>query len=197
MGAEGVYLDVILNRSMSLRALVDSGCKTLSVISPRTATACNATRLPIQPRPIRQVVDDPNPPVCSEIAVLNLDFGELSERLFAYVVPDQVEPLILGERWLVNHDASLRPAQRQVHIRKPSPLTLTTLPDTDSPASQISACAVSLFHRRVRRFGRRCGIQIFSATLRDIEKALKPKEYTDPVAVCPEWLRPVVHAFDR
>ena len=40
-------------------------------------------------------------------------------------------------------------------------------------------------------------IQIFAASVHDIEKALKKKTYVDPRRVCPAWLLPVIHAFDR
>ncbi|KAI0990743.1 hypothetical protein K3495_g17444 [Podosphaera aphanis] len=74
----------------------------------RTATRCKASILPIIPRPIAQVVDDPDPPGISHIAVLHVGFGGYDETLYTYIVPGQTEDLILGQRWLLNHDASLR-----------------------------------------------------------------------------------------
>ncbi|KAL5606180.1 uncharacterized protein BROUX77_003373 [Berkeleyomyces rouxiae] len=103
------------------------------------------------------------------------------------------EDLILGQGWIAKHDASLRPAQNEVFIRLPTPLRLTNC--TANPdVLPVTAHAVRAFHLRARRSH---NVRIFSATLHDIEKALKAKIYTDPRANCPEWLLPVIDAFDR
>lgn len=193
MGAQGTYIDITLNNTMSSSAFVDSGCLCLATVSMRTATRCKASILPINPRPIAQVVDDPNPPVIDRLAAFSVGFGGYDETVYAYIVPGQTEDLILGQRWLTNHDASLRPAQGEVIMRQPFRLLLTTSnksPDTRS----ITHRAVKAFQLRARKTG---NVQIFSASLRDLEKALKPKVYSDPRDNCPSWLLPVVDAFDR
>ncbi|KAL5598457.1 uncharacterized protein BROUX77_006291 [Berkeleyomyces rouxiae] len=145
------------------------------------------------PRPIAQVVNDQNPPVIDQVAVFDLGLGGLDEKLYAYIVPGQTEDLILGQGWIAKHDASLRPAQNEVFIRLPTPLRLTNC--TANPdVLPVTAHAVRAFHLRARRSH---NVRIFSATLHDIEKALKAKIYTDPRANCPEWLLPVIDAFDR
>jgi hypothetical protein len=111
MGAKGTYIDTILNNLVSTSAFVDSGCLCLATISWRTALRCKAQILPIAPRPIAQVVDDPNPPFINRLASLSIGLGGYDEKIWAYVVPGQTEDLILGQRWLKNHDASLRPAK--------------------------------------------------------------------------------------
>ncbi|KAL5596445.1 uncharacterized protein BROUX77_007129 [Berkeleyomyces rouxiae] len=81
----------------------------------------------------------------------------------------------------------------EVFIRLPTPLRLTNC--TANPdVLPVTAHAVRAFHLRARRSH---NVRIFSATLHDIEKALKAKIYTDPRANCPEWLLPVIDAFDR
>ena len=40
-------------------------------------------------------------------------------------------------------------------------------------------------------------MQIFSVSLADIQKALTQKEYRDPVQYAPDWLMPVINAFNR
>ncbi|KAL5596473.1 uncharacterized protein BROUX77_007157 [Berkeleyomyces rouxiae] len=193
MGARGTYIDVVLNKTCSTSAFVDSGCLCLATVSPRTATRAHAAILPICPRPIAQVVDDRNPPVIDQVAVFDLGLGGLDEKLYAYIVPGQSEDLILGQGWIAKHDASLRPAQNEVFIRLPTPLRLTTT-TADPNVLPVSARAIRAFQLRARRSP---NVRIFSATLHDIEKALKAKIYTDPRANCPEWLLPVIDAFDR
>ena len=40
-------------------------------------------------------------------------------------------------------------------------------------------------------------VQIFSVNLADIQKALTRKEYRDPAQYAPDWLMPVINAFNR
>ena len=40
-------------------------------------------------------------------------------------------------------------------------------------------------------------VQIFSVSLADIQKALTRKEYRDPTQYAPDWLMPVINAFNR
>ena len=40
-------------------------------------------------------------------------------------------------------------------------------------------------------------VQIFSVSLADIQKALTRKEYRDPAQYAPNWLMPVINAFNR
>ena len=40
-------------------------------------------------------------------------------------------------------------------------------------------------------------VQIFSVSLADIQKALTRKEYRDPAQYAPDWLMPVINAFNR
>ena len=176
-----------------LPALVDSGNLSLATVSMRTAVRCKATILPIHPRPVTQVVYQIDPPVINRFAILNICYGGLNEKLYAYILPDQGEDLILGQGWLIRHDASTRPARNEVLIRLPFPLTLTAT-DKTSDTADISARAVRIYRARAMRTG---SVRIFSATLHDIEKALRTKVYTDPRVNCPDWLLPVVDAFDR
>lgn len=193
MGAQGTYIDATLNNSVHISPFVDSGCLSLATISMRTACRCRATVLPIVPRPIAQVVDDPSPPVIRHLAKFTVKYGGYDQTLYAYIVLDQTEDLILGQRWLTDHDASLRPAKKEVLIRKPVRLTLTTV-TKDSDTTAVTHHAIRYFRARACRTR---SVRIFSATLHDIEKALKSKVYTDPRANCPDWLLPVIDAFDR
>ncbi|KAL2885278.1 Retrotransposable element Tf2 155 kDa protein type 1 [Ceratocystis lukuohia] len=192
-GATGTYIDVTLNKNILTAAFVDSGCLCLATISPRTVLRCKATTLPIVPRPVEQVIGDPNPPIITQIAVINLGLGGHDEKLYAYIVPDQTEDLILGQRWLTDHDASVRPSQNEVILRKPFRLCLTTTP-LDPDTTAISQCTVRAFRAQVTKTK---GVRVFSASLHDIEKALQTKIYTDPRTSCPSWLLPVISAFDR
>ncbi|KAL5614231.1 uncharacterized protein BROUX77_000068 [Berkeleyomyces rouxiae] len=135
MGARGTYIDVVLNKTCSTSAFVDSGCLCLATVSPRTATRAHATILPICPRPIAQVVNDQNPPVIDQVAVFDLGLGGLDEKLYAYIVPGQTEDLILGQGWIDRQKTFAKMA------KSTEKLTKTTLSNSsiDSKTSSSSA----------------------------------------------------------
>ena len=192
MATQGTYIDVIVNNK-PISAFVDSGCLCLATVSPRAAAAANTQLLPISPRPLAQVVDTDLPPSISTLAVFSLDLDGYKKKTFAYVVPGQSEDLILGKRWLENHDASIRPLQQEVLLRQPFHFRLKVRP-INPDLKLINTNSLRLYRLQAQK---KPSIQIFSASIHDIEKALQPKTYTDPRQACPEWLLPVIDAFDR
>lgn len=213
METAGSYIDVLVNKEVFLPAFVDSGCLCLATISGRAADLVGARRVPIKPRRLEQVVEEQNrgqAPQITEIAAFEADFDGNKEDLWAYVIQDQHEQLIIGKRWLTDHDATVRPATEEVEIRRPWQANLRTR--KVSEAKEISPHAVRAYRARMQRSAARdqpeslasqgsanqpTQTQIFSASLQDLEKALATKKHRDPRAECPSWLQPVVDAFDR
>jgi transposase InsO family protein len=195
MEEKGSYIDVLINKKRFIIAFVDSGCLCLASVSQRFSQRKDIRRISIPPRRLEQVVNDPDPPQITEIAAFRADFDGLEEDLYAYIIPGQREDLILGKGWLKRHDASIRPAKEEVKIRLPAPLTLRTR-GTNPKLKEVSPNALRAYRARACR-SKNQDLGIFSATLEDIEKALRPKTYRDPREECPDWLRPVLGAFDR
>ena len=111
------------------------------------------------------------------MAKFQLDIDGFEETVYAYVIPGQSDPLILGKGWLRLHDASVRPARDQILLRKPIQISLSTKPVlVDSTILPISAAAISCPRSRSQPKG---SIRVFSATLKDIQKALEQKAYLD------------------
>lgn len=179
MGARGTYIDVVLNNTMMVPAFVDSGCLCLATVSPGVVAKLAAETLSVTPRKVAQVAAPTNDPapVISQIARLDLDLGGRHTEIYAYVIPRQKESLILGQRWLTRHDATLRPGQGRVTLNKPWRLELFAA-DALEEAHGTEAVA-------------------FAASIEDIRKALEPRTLQkDLEKLCPEWLRDLLPAFD-
>lgn len=194
MESQGSYIDVLANKQLFVSAFVDSGCLCLATISPRTATQINARLIPIRPRRVEQVVGQTQPPEITQLAAFLADYDGIKEDLYAYVIPGQTEPLILGKGWLTRHDASLRPAKESVLIRSPYRRYLRTRA-TDPDLAEVSARAFKALHDPSDPLD--ASTTVFTASVNDIEEALLPKSHQDPATNCPDWLRPVLYAFDR
>ena len=51
-----------------------------------------------------------------QIAIFIADIDGMEEKIVAYVIPGQIDNIILGKGWMEQHDVSIRPAKGQVCI---------------------------------------------------------------------------------
>ena len=56
--------------------------------------------LSIQPRPLEQVTTTKNRPMLQQIAVFIADIDGMEENIVAYVIPGQIDNIILGKGWM-------------------------------------------------------------------------------------------------
>lgn len=188
-------VSTLINREVSAQTLVDSGCLSYGFIDARFARKHNLQRIPIQPRQI-QSVDAITDSWITEVAVAEIDVGgHLTKRAYFHVAP-RIEgySIILGLPWLEKEKAVLD-AERQTLRFKSSGLVIRNMKDVKAlNCKEVGAAAFGLITRgRQRR-----GVEVFSASLADISKALKEKTYTDPRAKLPPWIPERLYdAFDR
>jgi hypothetical protein len=145
----------------------------------------------IQPRPLEQVTSMKKRPMICQIATFMADIDGIEEKIVAYVIPGQIDDIILGKGWMERHDASIRPAKEEVCIRKPFKMIVKTRPIASEPIQEIRASTIRSLQANDEP------VQIFSVTLVDIQKALQQKVYRDPAQHAPDWLMPVIDAFNR
>ena len=133
----------------------------------------------------------------SEVAKVEIDLNGHKEDAFFYVVPKLASyDIILGLPWMKRNDVRLSPRRACLHIgpfriRVPNTLKESSIP-TDH--GLVSAAAFSLL---VRRRKKQKNIQVFSASLADIEKALSVKKLTDPRTKLPSHFHEFLDVFDR
>ena len=113
-----MYIDILINSITSTRALCDSGCQCFAIVSEQFVKERGLDASSIQPRPLEQVTTTKNRPMIRQIAVFIADIDEMEEKIIAYVIPGQIDNIILGKGWMERHDVSIRPAKGQVCIRK-------------------------------------------------------------------------------
>lgn len=76
--------------------------------------------------------------------------------------------------------ASIRPAKEEVCIRKPFKIIVKTRPITSESIQEIRASMIQTLQESDE------SVQIFSASLLDIQKALQQKVYKDPAQHAPD-----------
>ena len=63
--------------------------------------------LSIQPRSLEQVTTTKNRFMIWQIVVFIADFDGMKEKIVAYVIPGQIDNIILGKGWMERHDVSI------------------------------------------------------------------------------------------
>ena len=115
----------------------------------------------------------------------------MEEKIVAYVISGQIDNIILGKGWMERHDVSIRPAKGQVCIQKPFKIIVKSRAITSESIEEICAKIIQALQASNEI------VQIFSVSLADIQKALTRKEYRDPTQYAPDWLMPVINAFNQ
>jgi transposase InsO family protein len=177
--------------------LIDTGCTTYGIISETFTEKHQLERIKIRPRPIRGY----NGPAgqIKEVARFSLNIGGNHQPyVYMYVVPEiDSHDMILGTPWMNDQHAIVVPDRSKLVFRNgievPSGLHLARMEDIKK-VIPISAAAFGLWQYRQRK-GK--NIEIFAASLRDIDKALRPKTYSDPQEKLPTQYHDFLEVFDH
>ena len=191
LNTDGMYIDILIISITSTRALCDSGCQCFTTMSEQFVKERGLDTSSIQSRPLEQVTTTKNRPMIQQIAVFIADIDGMEEKIVAYVIPEQIDNIILGKGWMERHDVSIRPAKGQICIQKRFKIIVKSLAITSKSIEEIRAKTIQALQASNEV------VQIFSISLADIQKALTRKEYRDPTQYAPDWLMQVINAFNR
>ena len=177
------------------QALIDSGCLCHATISASLAESLDLPRIPIPSRTLSGVTHARHSQTVDSITHALIDVSGHSQVIMAYVIPNQTWPLILGLPWLQQNDVTILPARQSLYIGK-SDITVrnSDLSSAYRAPHEISANAFATWTQRARTSP---DVQVFKASLRDIELALKPKPKGDPSKLLPSVYRDFMKAFSR
>jgi hypothetical protein len=189
-----ITVNAQIDRVCFANTLVDCGCLSYGLISERFVEKHHLERIPIAPRPIHGY-DGPSGNKITHIARMSLDVGgNWQPCVYFYVAPRiHNHDMILGLPWL-KHQAAKIDAQGsrlefQSGLMVPS---ASHAPKLD--LVEVSAAAIGLWKRKKEKGA---NVEIFAASMQDIEKALRPKVYSDPRSKLPEHYHEYLDVFDR
>ena len=190
-------ISTLINKEAFAETLVDSGCLSYGVIDSRFARKHNLQRIKITPRELvgigEQVVGR-----IDEVVTVRTDIdGCIDNKAFFYVAPKLMSyDLILGLAWMRKNQVllsadrlSLTIGSQRTYIRNQNgrgPFRANAVP--------VSAAA---FIRNTKRKYKGQRVEVFSASMADIEKALAVRKETDPRTKLPEHYSEFLSAFDR
>ena len=181
MDCELFHTTALINGSNQLCTLIDPGSSAFASISKKQLQKLKLTNSPLQPRAITGVLSNMTA-IIDQVACFELDIGGLKiEKAWAYVIPNQAEDLILGMPWLKYCHAELDSINSKLTFKHHG-LTLISNEEREKRNEELGAHAftvsqvmASTFTGLAQRARKSKTVQVFAASLSDIEKALRPK----------------------
>lgn len=128
------------------------------------------------------------------MAKLRLDIDGHEETMWAYVLEREREyDLILGRPWTDRHNVTIAPAKKSIFIH--STRTRVRSKEGLKPENAPRCVSPELYHALRKRSKKDPTIEIFSASMADIQKALRKKESLDPRTALPDYLKSEYRTF--
>lgn len=185
---EPFLVSTVVNGVTTSQALVDSGCLTYGIVSKSFVRKHCLPCVPISPRRLQSVdavLDDKT----TEVAHLQLDVGgHCQERVYLYVVP-RIEgyDMILGLGWMEKEGVVLDANRKQIVFKRTGHTVCKEPEQGRYNHKPISAAAYQFWTKqKTKKMGLK--VELFSASLSDITKALAEKKKTDPRTKLPDWI---------
>ena len=190
----------LLDKVVSVEALLDDGCNTYAVIEEKAARAAGLLRFRLN-RPVNAAsYSDQLAEVIQEAAMVEtLDIGGgKSRRVFAYIVPKIIgaHQLILGRPWRIAEDVVVDSNQDILHIRRTGVIIRNqelAKARQSLDAKQVSATVFQFLTKKARK---KSGTEVFAVSVADIDKALQGKPQAD-LKKLPDWIQDFAKLFDR
>ena len=107
LDTDGMYIDILINSVTSTRTLCDFGCQCFATVSEQFVKERGLDASSIQPRHLEQVTTTKNRSIIRQIAVFISDIDGMEEKIVSYVIPRQIDNIILGKGWMERHDVSI------------------------------------------------------------------------------------------
>jgi len=177
------------------KTLLDSGCLSYGLIDSKFASKCDLERLRISPRKM-EGFEDLTEGVYDEVAVVRLDINGHTERALFYVAPRLAAyDVILGDPWMKMNDSRYSPKQARLYIGSTGTCVWNSYGKQEKKldCKLISAAG---FATHMRRQIKGAKLQIFTASMADIDKALTKKKKIDPRTKLPKHYWEHLRLFD-
>lgn len=180
-------VSTLINKECFAKTLIDTGCLSYGMIDSRFATCHNLQRFSISPVQMVTFEADSKDQI-SEVAVAHIDIdGHVEKRIFFYIAPRLADyDLILGMPWVTKNDARINVPKDECLIAATATTVKNQTDVLELTPDYIAVSAVAF--QRLTRGKLRKTVQVFGASLRDIEKALSTKKKQDPRTKLPEYL---------
>jgi hypothetical protein len=157
--------------------MIDNGCLTYCLITESFARRVRATRTTITPVLMDGVNEGQN--IITEMARFELDLDGYRTTACAYITPYLLgHDMILGQSWLKEQRGVIDTVRDTITLGKPG-IQIASLNREPTAYNhyQVAAVGYQYYVRRARQ--PKSNLQVFAASLKDIQKALAPRKKID------------------
>jgi len=194
MKTEPLTVDAIVNSTYVASALIDSGCLTYSLVNRSFAKRSKLQRHKISPIFIEGI--EGKLMSVDEVVKFTFDLNGHREECFGYVVDKAMnEDFILGLSWMYRNDARIAPAKKSIYLKRWG-TRIHTHQGTSSRLDIVEIGAVAFQQQIKKARSQKNEVQVFAASLADINKALAPKIKADTSKLLPEQYQWAKDLFD-
>ena len=197
MSSSGITVEALVDQYTFASTLIDTGNLAYSLISPRLVKRAGLQCLPISPRVLEGVTEEPG--TITRVARLTIDIEGYKDTIWGYVSPSHPGyDLILGRPWMNKRQVTIAPSKRSIYIHS-SHQRIRLVSTEDRPISKdrcLKRISAAAYHTYIRRLKNDKAVQIFTASLQDIEKALAPKKKVNVVSYLPKAHQHMAWIFD-
>ena len=174
--------------------LIDTGCLTYGIVSSKFVKKNNLKRTKIARRLITSVNGATS---WMEHAIrMQIDIDGHEEEMWAYELDgDKEYDLILGKPWMSRHHVTLAPAKKSIFIH--SSHTRVRSKEGRKPSQATKPVSAAAYSSWLARSKKDRGIQVYSASMSDIQKALQRKKKADPREKLPPYLHTEYKTFTQ
>lgn len=192
MHSDPFLLDIIVGQVGVATTIIDTRCLTYGAVSKVFIKKHELHTLQINPMPIKGISGSK---YMSQVLQTRINISTYTEHgAYFYIIPERLlgVDLMLGLPWIKQHDGQLEPKQGRLYLRSTGARLKNTVLHKPKKLGtvKISTTAVQCYIHRQRKKPETT-VQIFSATLKDIDKALRMKEKPDLQKTLP----PQYHEF--
>lgn len=200
MDGEPFVVSALVNDISFANALIDTGCLSYGLCDSRFAQKNNLKRIRITPREVSGFDGKVSSSV-DEVAVISLDLdGHRESRVFCYVLPIGHYDMILGMPWITAQDARINGPRSEMEIGVTGTIVRSKEAFFGIHASAhqlVEVSATSIQHWRRRQRKKQGDIQVFAASMADINKALRVVQRTDPATRLPQHFLKFLDVFSH
>ncbi len=205
MDGEPFIVSTRVNGICFAKTLIDSGCLAYGTVSQRFARKWRLERIPITPRPLTELMSTTTNAI-SEVAYMDIDLdGHQQRRIFLYVIPNQKDyDIVLGHPWMISQNVTLTPKRAELKIGvsditlwSENPNTRAQVPHERFPQVNCASVSAPAFGYLLRKSRHDSSVKIFSASIADIDKMLRPKIPIDPREKLPAQYHHYLALFSR
>ena len=189
-------LSVLINQIKFVNVLCDTGCLFYGIVDSKFVTKCGLERMKITPRNM-QKYDGMTNGVCNEMVSIRFDINGHVENSSCYVAPKLKYDLILGKFWIKKNGVQYHLEPERLWIQSSgikvenvfgkNPVKLDCM--------QISSTGFYMQSKKVKK--EKKIVEIFSASMADIDKILKMKPKINTKTIILEHYWDYLNVFDE